>query len=92
MSYESQKPCVCCGRSGEGLVCFHHLYTRKTYPEFSQKEWNQIPVCQEHHNQFHSKGNDYMASTYPSVSRWLEENNWMRLDSLKKWIHKAREI
>jgi pyruvate/oxaloacetate carboxyltransferase len=33
-----------------------------------------------------------MASTYPSVSRWLEENNWMRLDSLKKWIHKAREI
>ena len=88
MSYESDSPCVVCGKQGQGMICYHHIYTRKAYPEFSSKSWNMISVCQNHHNEFHNKGTDYMASTYPSVLKWLQDNEWMRLDFLKKWIKK----
>ena len=92
MSYESHEPCICCGRQESGFVCYHHLYTRKAYPEFSEREWNKIPVCQEHHNQFHNKGIDFMARKFKSVEQWLEKNNWLRLSLTKKWVHKSRDI
>ena len=86
MSFESEHPCVVCGISGEGLVTGHHLYSRKAFPEFARFHWNMIPVCQLHHNMFHSAGNITMAQNYKSVSDWLELNRWEIFNG--KLIHK----
>lgn len=85
MSYKSDKPCQACGLDQEDRVCYHHLFTRKVYPEFSELPWNQIPVCQIHHNEFHSKGTFHMANKYPNVKNWLENNGWFYDEFIKKY-------
>ena len=88
-TYESNEPCVCCGLEGEGLVTYHHLFTRKVYPEFAEFSWNKIPVCLNHHTKgvdnFHSKGTVHMAERFPSVKNWLISNNWFFCDFVKKY-------
>lgn len=91
MNYKSNQPCVCCGLDYDGMVTYHHLMTRKAHPEHSRNAHNMISVCQQHHNEFHSKPLDEMAQKYYQVENWLTENNWIRLDYLKKWILKASE-
>jgi hypothetical protein len=85
MNYKSSKPCVCCKLNTDNMICFHHLLTRKTYPEHENKDWNKISVCQKHHNEFHNKGISYMAEKYVDVLSWLLFNNWYK-DNFK-WRH-----
>lgn len=82
-NFEAKEPCVVCHKFGKGLVCYHHLWTRKARPEFSMVKFNMIPVCQEHHNEFHNKGTSEMAEKYPQVKEWLRQNNWIKLQN--KW-------
>ena len=87
MNFESNKPCVCCGKFGDGMVCFHHLMTRKAYPEHTLKPWNQISVCQEHHNLFHARPLSEVAEKFTTVSKWLIDNNWVKNEISGKWFH-----
>lgn len=85
-NYKSNKPCVACGESRDGYVTLHHIYTRKAWPEYSEKDWNLIPVCQHHHNIFHSKPLSYMAKNYSAIKSWLEQNDWYDSE-FNGWVH-----
>lgn len=85
MSYESDKPCQACGFFQEGATCFHHLKSRKSSPELSEVKENMISVCLKCHNEFHAKGTVYMAVKYPTVMKWLKENNWYFCKLTNKW-------
>ena len=82
---EADEPCIVCGKEGEGLVTYHHLFTQKVYPEFAHHEWNRIPVCQKHHNEFHAKGTVHMAEKYLKVHLWLIKREWFYCETVKKW-------
>lgn len=84
-NYKSDEPCVACGHHQEDEQCYHHLFTRKVYPEFAKLKWNQISVCQSCHNLFHSRGIAYMAETFRSVNDWLHNNDWFLCPAIKKW-------
>jgi hypothetical protein len=77
--------CVVCGKQGEGLICWHHLHTRKSRPDLVDEPNNKIAVCQNDHNLFHAKGTDYMAENYPTVKKWLINRGWER-NFLGKWF------
>lgn len=85
-NYKSDKPCIVCGESRDCYVCLHHLYTRKSFPEYADEPWNLIPVCQREHNLFHAKPLSYMVDKYPSVKEWLINNGWY-YSELNGWIH-----
>ncbi len=85
MNYKSNRPCIVCGIYQEDATCFHHIYTRKAYPEHKEKPWNMISVCQKHHNEFHNKGNSYMCQKYDTVRRWFKDNNWQEIN--KKYVN-----
>jgi hypothetical protein len=87
MSFESDRPCVVCGIYGEGLVTYHHIYTKKAFPEYRESEFNLISVCQAHHNLFHSHGTTYMADTFWTVKAWLKAHGWEINDFTGKWSH-----
>lgn len=73
---ESSYPCVCCGLSERGMVCYHHLLTQKAHPGHALEKWNKISVCQKHHNEFHNMGITYMANKYSGVKIFLESHDW----------------
>lgn len=84
-NYEAKgESCICCGLIGEGLVCWHHVKTRGSGGG-DEKE-NLIPVCALHHQVFHNRKNEYMATKFPSVRKWLTQNGWSFCDTRKKWI------
>lgn len=85
MSYKSNEPCICCGHELDGEVCYHHLFTRKAYPNHAEKKWNMIPVCLSHHSEFHNKGITYMAVKYKTVMEWLKNNQWFFCKTFNKW-------
>lgn len=87
MKWATSLPCIVCGKVAENGNSLHHIYTRKAHPEHSKESWNLIPVTQDCHNMFHSKGTEYMASKYPRVKDWLESNNWYQCELTGKWRH-----
>lgn len=86
MSYEANEPCCNCGLEGEGMVTYHHVYTRKAYPELSETKWNMMPVCLTCHNKIHSKGLVEIANN-KTVKNWLIDNNWYFDTFYEKWRH-----
>lgn len=84
-NFEANEPCCCCGLEVEGMVCYHHIYTRKAHMELQHVSWNKIPVCLFHHNEFHSHGNSHMIDKYKGAKRWFENNGWYK--DLGKWHH-----
>lgn len=84
-NYESLYPCVCCGIEGEGVVTYHHIFTQKVYPEFKDEIWNQVSVCQKHHNMAHQKGHIFMADSFPGFKKWLDQNGWFLCPTVKKF-------
>ena len=75
-NWKSDKPCVVCGESRDGYVTFHHIYTRKAYPEFENEPWNLMPMCQIHHNEIHSIGANRFAQKYVKAAQWFKDNGW----------------
>jgi hypothetical protein len=90
-NYQSDKACVCCGLIGDGMTCYHHLLTQKSHPELKENKRNMISVCQNHHNMFHSRGIDYMATKFPLVKDWLMNNGWEYNSFLQKWILEIKD-
>ena len=64
MNYEANEPCIVTKLEGRGLVTYHHLLTKKAFPEHKDSAWNKIPCCFKIHLEFHQKGISYMASKY----------------------------
>jgi 5-methylcytosine-specific restriction endonuclease McrA len=75
-NYKSDKPCIVCSEARDKMVTYHHIYSRKAFPEFSTAPWNLIPVCQPCHNLFHNKGDITMMDKFFSVRKWMELNGW----------------
>lgn len=85
-NYKSSESCVACGQSGEDMVCEHHLYTRKAYPEHAEKSWNKASLCLACHVEIHKTGTTAMAKKSYSFKEWLDKNGWEFCDFRKKWI------
>lgn len=68
--------CTACNKAGEGMVTYHHIYRRKTYPEYANAKWNQIPLCLECHNKVHNKGDMEYFRTSDKVRSWMIKNGW----------------
>lgn len=82
-NWESNLPCACCGLNMEGMVTYHHLYTRKTYPEFKNEAWNKLPCCQRHHNEIHANKLTDVAKKYTGILSFLIINKWELING--KW-------
>ena len=78
------KNCIVCG-SGFGIHG-HHLQSKGSGLGHDV-EWNVMPVCQEHHNEFHTKGLKYMSENTSNVMRFLIDNNWGICPLRGKWVH-----
>jgi hypothetical protein len=75
-NFESSEPCIVCGFYAEKMVCYHHILRRKSFMQYSRSNWNMIPVCLQHHNEFHNKSTREMATKYKRVNDWLLMHGW----------------
>jgi len=66
------------------MVTYHHILTRKAYPEFKDEAWNKMPLCFKCHELVHKKGLDHL-SNHNQVKYWLESNHWYKCDFTGKW-------
>lgn len=86
-NFKTEEPCICCGIVTEGGNTFHHIYTRKAYPEHTHKPWNRIPTCGNHHVPwFHDKGLSATVKEFPGVGLWLIRHEW-ELNAYGDWEH-----
>jgi hypothetical protein len=84
-NYQSNKPCIVCGVNQAGMVTYHHVYTRKAYPNNSEDEWNLMSLCSWHHVETHKIGTVSFSKKYAQVNNWLIKNGWELV--MGKWIH-----
>jgi 5-methylcytosine-specific restriction endonuclease McrA len=76
-NFKSDKPCIVCGESRDGFVCFHHIRSRKAGG--SDHPANLLSLCQRCHNEVHAIGNLAFMQKHPSVKSWMESNGWEAL-------------
>ena len=86
-NFSTDHACVACGRSGNGTTCYHHLYTKRVRRDLQYTDFNLIPVCMEHHAEFHNKGTFHMAEKYDGVSEFLIRMGWLYDDYREKYYH-----
>ena len=75
------KRCIVTGKAAE----LHHVKTRGSGGP--DEEWNLVPVSRLIHSLWHSRGNTYMARTYPIIKKWLLEHGWTYDEYTKRWVH-----
>lgn len=75
-NFEAKEPCVICLKFGKGLVCYHHIWTRKAHPEYAMAKWNLFPCCFMCHQLMHSKPLSEIAEKNKDVKKWLMKNDW----------------
>jgi 5-methylcytosine-specific restriction endonuclease McrA len=75
-NFKSDQPCVRCGLSGDGYVTYHHIYTKKAYPEHKEAEWNLMPLCQLCHNKIHAKGDLHFFRLSAQIMEWMLSHGW----------------
>lgn len=62
--------CAVCFRSGGGQVVGHHIKSKGSGGHDHSK--NLIPVCNEHHREFHDKGLRHTVEKYETAREYLE--------------------
>ena len=85
VTWKSDFPCISCGMNIQN--CFHHVYTRKAYPEFQNENWNLMSLCSMCHNSIHRYGTSEFAKRNENVYRWLVDNGWEKCQLTGKWKH-----
>lgn len=60
-------PCLCC----QSTPCHPHHVTSRGAGGHDEAT-NVMPLCQEHHSQWHQEGPGHMAKNYPAVFHWLK--------------------
>lgn len=73
------------------MVTYHHVLTRKAYPEYAEMDFNKMPLCKTHHVMIHSLGTNGMIAKYSKVKFWLIDNGWRFDDFKKKWVKPAKK-
>jgi hypothetical protein len=87
MKWQTNLPCVACGRYTENGNALHHVLTRKAHPELKDKHYNLMPLCVHHHNMIHSKGARFMCEHFTNICAWLTSNNWYFCETTGKLRH-----
>jgi len=72
-NYKSEQPCIACGTMRVDR-CYHHIKSRGSGG--LDEPWNLMSLCQEHHNEVHSKGLYEFSMKYESIMDWLVINTW----------------
>jgi hypothetical protein len=70
-------PCLGCGHTPCDA---HHVTSRGSGGD--DIATNVMPLCREHHNEWHRRGLGYMVRSYPAIQFWLEGAN--RTDILER--------
>ena len=83
-NFQSNLPCEVCGQTIQDNY-FHHILTKKSRPDVKYKEFNLISVCQEHHNDFESKGNNTMSKIYPHIRKLFIDRGFYMCETSNKW-------
>lgn len=86
MNWKSEEPCMVCGFNDEDSVCYHHIYSRKAYPEFQYEKWNNLPLCTLHHNKSHENFNKLVKENM-RLELWLIKHDWYFDEIKKAWKH-----
>jgi hypothetical protein len=55
----------------------HHVYSRKAFFEYKDKDWNKAPLCFLCHTECHTRGNQEFAKRNKGFADWLKENGWI---------------
>jgi hypothetical protein len=84
-NFKASEKCTVCEMNKDGFVCFHHVYTRKAWPEFANEKFNLMPLCLWHHNEIHKMGTVSFSKKYSFANDWLIVNNWKLI--MGKWMH-----
>lgn len=84
-NYQTELSCIVCNLNSKGMVTFHHIYTRKAYPEYSKSAFNLMPLCLWHHNETHNIGTVSFSKKYEPVNNFLISNGWELVSG--KWRH-----
>lgn len=79
MKWQTDKPCVACGRVTENGNALHHILTRKAFSEFQNEPWNTLPLCFFCHEKIH-RGMNKFVNENPRVKEWLVNNGWQYND------------
>lgn len=74
---------VCSNKNYE----YHHVYTKKAWPRYKDCLWNLIPLCRNHHRLCHDKGLNHLVELYPTVKKWLKDNDFEFDDFSNKFLH-----
>lgn len=76
-----------CVVRGTPYATLHHIYSRGAHPTLADEPENMIPVCDEIHKLWHSKGTVWMQNKFPRIRTWLSENGWELDPVLWKWVN-----
>lgn len=86
-NFKTDKPCVSCGLVGENMVCLHHVYSKKAYPEYKFCVWNLMPLCFSDHEKIHRKPLIETTKENKRIESWLINNHWYICEFTNKWRH-----
>lgn len=76
-------PCVVCLRVGG--VDAHHVKTRKTGGP--DEGWNLMPLCHDHHMEWHRIGSITFCQRHSRVRTWMELTGWEQNPVSLHWFH-----
>jgi hypothetical protein len=85
--FKSEEPCAACSFWDENMVCYHHIYTRGSHPEYKLKKWNCLPLCAKHHVEIHAGKTSDFVKKYYSIYLWFIKNDWFFCEIQNKWRH-----
>lgn len=74
-----------CGIYVERGCCYHHLLTRKSYPEYENEPWNKVSLCLADHNRIHSASLSGLTEGNFRLKKWLLDNGWEYDCYFEKW-------
>lgn len=83
--YLSKEPCIVCGEHQENKVCYHHIKTRKAYPELAGNPDNWMSLCLTHHSLIHSMGTTSFVSKF-QLAKYMIHKGWEYDSFADKWI------
>lgn len=73
-AFLKEQDCLACGRRPVEL---HHIKTRKTLDKSKwDNPWNLLPLCHEHHMQWHQGGWSKFLKCYPKVKQYMIDLGW----------------
>ena len=83
--YQTDKPCLNCGKKTFNGNCFHHIKTRGSGG--TDDEWNLMPLCFFCHENVHKIGLKSFANKNFAVKSFLISQGWEICPVKGIWTH-----